>query len=398
VLYIEKTMIESIPVSDLDFSGNEKKYLAECIDTGWISSEGPFIEKFEKDFCRYVGRAHGIAVSSGSAALDIAVIAAGITTGDEVIMPTFTIISPALSIIKAGAIPVLVDSEPCTYNMDVSAIESKITSKTKAIIIVHIYGLPARIDEILSLAKKYNLKVIEDAAEMHGQTYKGKKCGSFGDISIFSFYANKLITTGEGGMILCDDQTVARHCMKLRNLAFLTNGPRFVHDELGFNYRMTNMQGALGVAQLEKIDASVRKKREIGRYYNKHLSYLEQYGFKLPLPSTGYAENIYWAFTLIARDEAQKKECVELLGKNKIGTRPFFACMHLQPVFRKMNLFLTDKHPHAERMATNGFYIPTGLGLTNEALERVVSVFHTIFKPVKAILVCCLVFDSVVPI
>lgn len=366
-------MIKNVPVNNISFTGNEKKYLTECIETGWISHDGPFVERFEKDFSSYIGRKYGVAVSSGSAALDIAVIAAGITYGDEVIMPAFTIISPALSIIKAGGIPILVDSYTDTYNMDVDAIESKITSNTKAIIIVHLYGLPIKIAEVIALAKKYNLKIIEDAAEMHGQTYNGKKCGSFGDISIFSFYANKIITTGEGGMILCDDVEIANHCSKLRNLGFETKGPRYIHNELGYNYRITNMQAALGVAQLESIDSFVEKKRAIGKYYNENLIFLKNYGFQLPLPSTDYAENIYWVYTLVAADKNKRKQCVDFLNENNIGNRLFFTCMHHQPIFRKMNMFINDSHPLAEQLSENGFYIPSGLGLVEKELQYVVT-------------------------
>lgn len=372
-------MIKNVPVNSLSFNGNEKKYLAECIDSGWISSEGPFIERFETQFAQYIGRKHGVAVSSGSAALDIAVIAAGITKEDEVIMPTFTIISPALSVIKAGAVPVLVDSDPDTFNMNVDEIEAKITSKTKAIIVVHIYGLPVKIDQVLALAKKYNLKVIEDAAEMHGQTHNGKKCGSFGDISIFSFYANKIISTGEGGMILCDNADIAQHCMKLRNLAFETTGPRFIHNEPGFNYRMTNLQAAVGVAQLEQIDTFIEKKHAIGKYYNEHLAFVKNYGYSLPVPTTNYADNIYWVYTLVAPDEDSQKLCLKHLNENKIGTRPFFICMHQQPVFNKINLFTKDVHVNAEQFSVNGFYIPSGLGLTEEELETVVKSFKFFF-------------------
>ena len=218
--------MKPIPVNTPLLKGNELKYLTECIETGWISSEGPFIHKFEEQFANYINRTQGIAVSSGSAALDIAVSALGIGKGDEVIMPTFTIISPAQSVIKVGAIPILIDADPITWNMDVSQIEAKITAKTKAILVVHIYGLPVDMNPVLALAKKYNLKVIEDAAEVHGQTYKGKRCGSFGDISIFSFYANKNITCGEGGMILTDDEELAAHCKKLRNIAFEPYGKK----------------------------------------------------------------------------------------------------------------------------------------------------------------------------
>jgi perosamine synthetase len=362
-------MTRPIPVNTPLLSGNELKYLTECIETGWISSEGPFIQQFETKMAAYVDRKFGIAVSNGSAALDIAVKALNIGPGDEVIMPTFTIISPAQSVVTAGATPVLVDSDPFTLNMDVSQIEAKITSKTKAILVVHIYGLPADMDPVLDLCKKYNLKLIEDAAEMHGQTYKGKPCGSFGDVSIFSFYPNKHITTGEGGMLVCNDETLAERCKKLRNLAFEPNARRFVHHEIGWNYRMTNIQAALGLAQLEKITAHLQQKRKIGNSYNDQLKNLK--GFQLPVQQTSYAENIYWVYSLVADTEQQQQAMVQKLNDAKIGTRPFFWCMHEQPVFRQMGLFLNESYPVAEKLARNGFYIPSGLGLTKEDIKIV---------------------------
>ena len=217
-----------IPVNEPKLDGNELKYVTECITTGWISSEGSYVKKFEDAFATTVDRQHAIAVANGSVALDAAIVALGIGAGDEVIMPTFTIISCAAAIVRAGAKPVLVDADATTFNMDVSQIEAKITNKTKAIMVVHIYGLPVDMDEVMALAKKYNLKVIEDAAEVHGQTYKGKPCGSFGDISTFSFYPNKHITTGEGGMIVCNDDDLAEKCRSLRNLCFQPQR-RFFH-------------------------------------------------------------------------------------------------------------------------------------------------------------------------
>jgi len=359
-----------IPVNTPLLNGNEKKYLLECIETGWISSEGPFVRRFEEDIACFVGRQHGIAVSNGSAALDVAIRALNLEKGSEVIMPTFTIISPAQSLVKEGLVPVLIDSDPLTWNMDVTQIEAKITSKTKAILVVHIYGLPVNMEAILSLAIKYNLKIIEDAAEMHGQTYNGKQCGSFGDISIFSFYPNKHITTGEGGMILTDDDELAERCRTLKNLCFKP-GRRFVHDELGWNYRMTNMQAALGVAQLENIQSIVERKREIGERYNQNLKDLID--VELPLKSTDYAENIYWVYGLIAKTEAMALAIQKKLGDNKIGTRPFFWCMHEQPVFNKLGLFLKENYPNAEKIARNGFYIPCGLAITNEEIDVVSS-------------------------
>lgn len=363
--------MEPIPVNTPLFNGNELKYLTECIETGWISSEGPFISKFEEQFSAYIGCDYGVAVSNGSAALDIAIKALNIGPGDEVIMPTFTIISPAQSVVTAGAIPVLIDSDPLTWNMDVSQIEAKINVRTKAILVVHIYGLPVDMDPVLDLAKKYKLKVIEDAAEMHGQTYNGKMCGSFGDISIFSFYPNKHITTGEGGMILTNDKALDERCKKLRNLCFEPNGPRFVHYELGWNYRMTNLQAALGLAQLEQIDNFISIKRELGSVYQTQLSFLQEKGYQLPLPKTEFAANIYWVFGLVAPSEQEKEKMVKQLAENKIGTRPFFWPIHEQPVFKNMRLFKNESYPVAEKLARNGLYLPSGLGLTLEQQKKV---------------------------
>ena len=213
-------MHDFIPVNEPLLNGNEKEYIIECIDTGWISSEGPFVQRFEEEFAARSGRRHGIAVSSGTAAIDASIAALGIGQGDEVILPTFTIISCVMQIVRVGATPVLVDVHPLTWNMDVSQIEAKISASTKAIMVVHIYGLPVNMDPVLSLCQRYGLRLIEDAAEAIGQTYRSKPCGSFGDISTVSFYPNKHITTGEGGMILTDDDDLAEQCRELRNLCF----------------------------------------------------------------------------------------------------------------------------------------------------------------------------------
>lgn len=371
-----------IPVNTPLLNGNELKYLTECIETGWISSEGPFISSFEEKFSNYIGCDYGIAVSNGSAALDIAIKALNIGPGDEVIMPAFTIISPAQSVVTAGAIPVLIDSDPLTWNMDVTQIEAKITPKTKAVLVVHIYGLPVDMEPVLQLAKKYNLKVIEDAAEMHGQTYKGKMCGSFGDISIFSFYPNKHITTGEGGMLLTNDDELAKRCKKLRNLCFEPQGPRFVHYELGWNYRMTNLQAALGLAQLEQINNFIEKKKVMGAVYQKELSNLKTKGYLLPLEKTDYSENIYWVFGLVAPEQDQKEKMVLHLTENKIGTRPFFWCMHEQPVFQKMGLFRNEKYPVAEKLARNGFYLPSGLGLQSQEMKTIIQKINMLYETI----------------
>jgi perosamine synthetase len=363
-------MIDFIPVNEPLLNGNELKYLQECIETGWISSEGPFVRRFEEEFAVRVGRRYGIAVCNGSIALDAAVAALDIGTGDEVILPTFTIISCASAIVRAGATPVVLDCDPCTWNMDVRQIENKITPKTKAIMVVHIYGLPVDMDPVISLAEKYGLKIIEDAAEAHGLTYKGRPCGSFGDISIFSFYPNKLVTTGEGGMIVTDDDHLAERCRSLRNLCFQSKR-RFVHKKLGWNLRMSNIQAALGVAQLERLDQSIAQKRYIGQRYNELLSDIP--GIQLPLPKTDYAENIYWVYGIVLNNDIpfDAEKAMRQSSGHKIGTRPFFWPMHEQPVFQKMGLFKDVSCPVAERIARRGFYIPSSLAISNEQMEFV---------------------------
>lgn len=363
-------MNDFIPVNEPSLDGNEKKYLLECIETGWISSEGPFIREFEQKFAARVGRKHAVAVTNGTAAIDAAIDALGIGSGDEVILPTFTIISCITQIVRSGAKPVLVDCDPVTWNMDVRQIEAKITKNTKAIMAVHIYGLPVDMDPILDLARRHNLKLIEDAAEMHGQTYHGKPCGSFGDVSTFSFYPNKHITTGEGGMIVTDNDDLAATCRSLRNLCFLPQ-KRFVHDRLGWNLRMTNMQAALGLAQLEKLPRSVAKKRAMGARYAELLNGVD--GLQLPLAETEYAKNIYWVYGLVL-DDAIPFDAEEAMGRLRdegIAARPFFWPMHEQPVLQKMGFFAGETYPVAERIARRGFYVPSGMNLTEEAIERV---------------------------
>ena len=364
--------MDIIPVNEPLLNGNEKKYLCECIDTGWISSEGPFVKEFEEKMSATVGRKYGIAVSNGTAALEVAAQALGLGEDDEVIMPAFTIISCAMAVTKRGAGPVLVDSDPYTWNMNVDEIESKITDKTKAIMAVHLYGLPVQMDAIMELAEKHHLKVIEDAAEMHGQTYKGRPCGSFGDISTFSFYPNKHVTTGEGGMVVTDDEELAERCRMLRNLCFRKD-VRYVHDEISDNYRFTNLQAAVGLAQLERLKEFVERKRAMGKYYTERLSGIK--GLILPIEKTDYADNIYWVYGLVLdRDiQADNKTVQKLLQEQGIGSRSFFWCMHEQPVYRNQEMFAGEAYSNAEYLARKGFYIPSGLALTEEQMEGVVA-------------------------
>ena len=370
-----ETMTAFIPVNLPRLDGNEKKYLNECIETGWISSEGPFVKEFENKFSSFVDRKYGVAVANGSAALDIAVAALEIGEGDEVILPTHTIISCAASVVRSGAVPELVDSDPLTWNMDVKQIKAKITKKTKAIMVVHIFGLPVDMNPVLELAQEHGLKLIEDAAQMIGQEYNGSPCGSFGDMSTFSFYPNKHITTGEGGMIVTNDPELAERCRSFRNLCFQAQ-KRFVHETLGWNYRMTNLQAALGLAQLEKIDRHVEIKRIIGTKYNDLLSDLKE--LEKPPPDQEYARNIFWVYGLILDDSVafDAENAMKRLASMGIGTRPFFWPMHEQPVFRKMGLFDNANYPVAEKMARRGFYIPSGLAITEKQIERVSDALH----------------------
>jgi len=368
-----------IAVNEPLLDGNEKKYLTECLDTGWISSEGPFVQRFEQAFSNRVGRKWGVAVCNGTAALDAAIEALGIGPGDEVILPAFTIISCIGQIIRCGARPVLVDSDARTWNMDVKQIEAKINPRTKAIMVVHTYGLPVDMDPVLAVAKRHGVAVIEDAAEAHGQAYRGRPCGSFGDISTFSFYPNKLVTTGEGGMIVTNDDALAATCYSLRNLCFQPQR-RFVHERLGWNLRMTNLQAALGVAQLERMDEFAMRKRAMGKRYTELLSGVP--GLQLPLAKTDYADNIYWVYGLVLADDVDfdAAEAMKKLASLGVGCRPFFCPMNQQPVLRERGLFAGESYPVAERMYRNGFYIPSGLALTEAQMERVAEAVGSILK------------------
>jgi perosamine synthetase len=357
-----------IPVNRPLLDGTEKKYLDECIDTGWISSEGPFVKKLEAEFSKLMGCVHGIAVCNGSVAIDVALAALRIRPGDEVILPSFTIISCAAAIVRAGAVPVVVDCQSDTWNIDPMLIAAKITRHTKAIMVVHIYGLPVDMDPVIVLARKHGLFIIEDAAEQHGQTYKGKPVGSLGDIATVSFYPNKQITTGEGGMVLTNDKALADRCRDLRNLCF-DKERRYIHQELGWNFRMSNVQAAIGVAQLERIDQILAKKRQIGHWYQQRLRGHPR--LQVPPERTEYADNIYWVFGVVL-DDAVPFDAAEAMTrlKNKgVDSRHFFWPIHEQPVFRRKGWFANERCPNAERIARRGLYLPSGVGLTEEEAE-----------------------------
>ena len=369
-----------IPVNEPIFFGNEKKYLNECIDSGWISSEGPFISLFENKLATYFNRKYAVAVSNGTVAVDLAVESLNLKRGDEVILPSFTIISCIGSILRNGLIPIFIDQEKDTWNMDVSEIEKSISERTKAIMIVHIYGLSVNVNPILKIAKKFDLRVIEDAAEVIGQTYYDKKCGSFGDVSTLSFYPNKHITTGEGGMILTDDENIYNKVKSLKNLCFVENR-RFYHTDLGYNARMSNLQAAVGLAQFENLSFNLKRKREIGYKYLEGLKDIKN--IRLPLVRTDFSENIFWVFGIVLEGINQLKydEVINALKKEGIGTRPFFWPLHLQPVLKKFNIDTSNiSLPISEELGSYGFYIPSGLKLTDNEIEVVIKALNKILN------------------
>lgn len=366
-----------ISASEPLLKGNEKKYLIECVKSGWISSQGPFIKKFESSFASYVDRKYGVAVSNGTIAIDIVIEALRIGKGDEVIMPAFAFISGADAIVRAGAVPVLVECDPFTWNINVNEIESKITKHTKAIMVVHNYGLPVEMDLVLEIAKKHNLFVIEDAAEVHGQTYKGKKCGSFGIISTFSFYANKNMTMGEGGIIVTDDSDLYEKCASLRNLC-VNKDRRYKYDEIGWNARLTNMQAAVGLAQLEQIDKFLTIKESMGKQYTKLLKDISN--IQLPIEKTSYAKNNYWGYGVVVKDnKLSAAEAMKKLFEFGVDARPFFWPIHLQPCFIKRGLFVGAKFPVSEALAQNGFCLPNGLALKKDQINFVCEKMHEVF-------------------
>ena len=366
--------MKSIPVNVPKFDGNEAKYLVQAIESGWISSEGPFVNQFEQQFAKRHGRKHAIAVSSGTAALQCSVDALDLSPGDEIIIPSFTIISCVIPVIESGATPVLVDCDPETFNSAPEQIISAITPKTKAIMLVHIYGLPVDADPILEIARERGIKIIEDTAEAIGLEYKNRVCGSLGDVSTFSFYPNKHITTGEGGMVLVNDDHLGEKCKSLRNLCF-GKKDRFYHEDIGWNFRMSNLQAAVGVAQLERISLTIQKKKEIGEVYQAALS--NHGNFYLPLKSTSYCDNIYWVFGIVSKDnDKDAKWWMRELAQKGIGTRPFFYPMHKQPCLESRN-FQRPTLPNAEKLATSGFYLPSGITITEGQIEKIVSLIDS---------------------
>ncbi len=365
-----------IPVNEPHMPANAESYVLDCIKSGWISSAGSYIDRFETAFADYFQVPHAITVSNGTTALHVAVAALGIGPGDEVILPDLTIISCPLAIHYTGAVPVVVDVEPVTGNIDPTLIEQAITKKTKAIMIVHLYGHPVDMDPILAIAKKHNLFVIEDAAEAHGALYKGKPIGGLGDIGCFSLYGNKIVTTGEGGMVITKSDALNTKIRLLKDLAHMP-GKRFYHEEVGFNYRMTNLQAALGLSGMEEIEWAISQKRTMADIYTRGLSdcrYLE-----LPIEKS-YARSVYWMYALTVTKDSplSKDEFRTELKKRGVDTRDYFVPIHQQPVFTSRGYFSGASCPVSDDLSKRGLYIPSGLAITKAQQQQVIEAIHAI--------------------
>jgi len=362
--------VDYIPVSTPSLNDGDAEAVAQAVREGWISAEGPQVREFEARFADMVGKKHGIAVANGTAALDVSLETLGIGPGDEVILPSFTIISCLSHILRSGATPVFVDSLPNTWNLNPDSVREAITSRTKAIIVVHIYGLPADIDVVRQIADQNGIPIVEDSAEAHGQHLESKPLGSWGEISTFSFYSNKLITTGEGGMVLTDNDEYAGRVRELRNLSFNPER-RFVHHTVGWNYRLTAIQAALGLSQLGRIDMLLAHKQEIGRHYQELLSDIDE--ISLPLSHYRGSENVYWVFGVVLTEDSPHtaQDMMAKLHEQGIGTRPFFYPLHRQPVLSTFGHHDQPPLPIAEHLGVKGFYIPNGADSTPKTREFV---------------------------
>jgi perosamine synthetase len=361
-----------IPVCEPTLIGNELKYVTEAVETNWISSAGSFIPRFEALFAQKMGARYGVACTNGTVALHLALATLGLEPGDEVIIPTFTMIATANAVTYLGARPVLVDSEPVTWNMDVNQVEDVITSRTKAITVVHTYGHPADMDALNAIAEKRGLFVLEDAAEAHGAKYKGRPVGNLGDAAAFSFYGNKIITTGEGGMVTTNREDVARLAWNLRDHAFSTER-HFWHKFVGYNYRMTNLQAAVGLAQTEQLEKFVAARRANAAYYTELLRQIP--GVVTP-PEAAWATNVFWMYGILLEKEfgLTRDELRRGLAQRGIETRTFFIPMHCQPIY--FDHFRGQRFPVAEDLCRRGLYLPSASSLTREEIERVVEVIQ----------------------
>jgi perosamine synthetase len=370
--------MQRIPVNEPVISKNALKYITDCIKTGWISSAGSYLKDFEEKFSEYLGVKYSITTTNGTTALHLAILALGIKKGDEVILPSHTMMASAAAIVYTGATPVLVDVERDSWNMDVTQVEKKITKKTKAIMPVHIYGHPVDMDPIIALAKKYHLYIIEDAAESMGAEYKGRLTGTIGQVGCFSFYANKIITTGEGGMVVTNNKRIADRARLFKDMAHSPQR-RFLHKEIGFNFRMTNLQAALGVAQLEEVKKYIDKKRWMASLYNHRLSKIK--GLTIPI-ERDWAKNVYWMYGILVENEfgMSRDELMQKLYKMGVDTRTFFIPMHRQPALTRLGLFKGEKYPVSDEIGRRGLYLPSGLAITKKQIVTVCEAIKAINK------------------
>ena len=357
--------MKRIPVAQPTLGENEKKYVLDCLDSTWISSVGKYIVAFEEQFAAFCGVKHAIACNNGTTALHLALVALGVGPGDEVIIPTVTYIATANCVTYCHATPVLVDVEPGTMNIDPAAIEAKITPKTKGIIPVHLYGHPADMEAIQKIAKKHNLFVLEDAAEAHGATVWGKRVGTLGNCATFSFFGNKILTTGEGGMVTTDDDDLAARLRLFRGQG-MDPKRRYWFPVVGYNYRMTNIQAAIGLAQMERVGTALTKRREMARWYHEALGPLSD---KIDLPAEAHwAGHVYWMYNIFLKDsdEARRDSVMKLMDQAGIETRPVFYPMHVMPPY-----FEDRSYPIADDWARRGINLPSHEGLTREDVYRV---------------------------
>ncbi len=360
-----------IPVSIPYISKKDISSVNSVLKRGWISSDGPELKLFEKKFSKKINRKYSVAVSSGTAALEIAIKSLNLKKNDEVIIPNFTIISNALAVVKQNAKPILIDCDIKTWNIKLEDLEKKITKKTKAIILTHIYSFSNDMEKIIKICKKNKIFLIEDAAEVLGLKYKNRPCGSFGDIGTFSFYANKQLTTGEGGMISTNNFMLYKKFKGLRNLCFGSK-KRFNHEDIGWNYRMTNIQAALGISQLKSLNTIVKRKMYIGNYYYNKLS--KNKNLYMTPPRISHSKNIYWVVGIVIKNKKiLASKIIKKLFNYGIGTRPFFWPMHEQKVFKKMKIFKNTKYPNSSYLGRYGFYIPSFPQISNTEMDYVIS-------------------------
>lgn len=370
-------MPDFLPVCEPLLAGNELTYATEAVSSGWISSSGKYVNAFEEAFAAYCGVKHGIAVCNGTAALHLALVALGIGPGDEVIIPDFTMAASAFAVCYTGAVPVFVDATPGTWNMDAAKVEAKVTTKTRTIMPVHIFGVPCDMAPLQALAVRRGLFLLEDAAEAHGAEWKGEKTGSLGNIAAFSFFANKNIATGEGGMVVTSDEKLAAACRYYKNLCFPLDAPRnYMHADIGFNYRMSNLHAAIGLAQVEKADYYRSMRIRNGLLYRELLSAIP--GIVVQADQPG-GKSVFWMNGICVEPGIfghTRDELAEHLKNAGIETRLFFNGMHRQPSLQKYGCDCSGSYPVSDRLADNGLYLPSGSGLTEESIRRVCTIIR----------------------